>query len=127
MAYDEKLAERVRADLDVRGLRFEERKMFGGLTYMISGHMCAGIVGDELMVRTGPVAHAAALKRPHARPMDFTGRPMKGFLFVAPAGVRTAGGLRKWLDLGVEHAQSLPPKKAAKQPRAPSPRRQRPA
>ena len=81
MGYDERLAERVRAVLaDLDGVR--EQKMFGGLAFMVRDKMCVGVTNDDLMVRLGVDGHDAALKRPHARPMDFTGRPMKGFVFV---------------------------------------------
>ena len=85
MAYDEKLADRVRGVLvDRRDVH--EKKMFGGLAFMVRGHMCVGIVDRELMARIGPDASEKALTRPHVRPMDFTGRPLKG------NGVHRAGG-----------------------------------
>lgn len=109
MAFDEELAERVREVLGPhRGLA--ERKMFGGLAFMLNGNMCCGIVGDELMVRVGAEAHGEALRRPHARRMDFTGRPMKGMVFVAPNGLRARRSLDAWVRRGVEYALSLPPK-----------------
>jgi hypothetical protein len=80
--------------------------MFGGLAFMVSGHMCCGIVGKDLVVRTGPQAFDEALRKPHSRPMDFTGRPMKGFVFVAPAGchsdrdLKSMGTARTRLRLG---------------------------
>ncbi len=113
MAYDERLADRIR---DVLGPRpgVAERKMFGGLAFMLDGHMCCGIVGDELMVRVGPDAHAEALKRAHAREMDFTGRPSKGMVFVGAEGCRTQRSLAAWVNRGVDFAASLPPKGARK-------------
>ena len=97
MAYDEELAARVR---DVLALEpdLRERKMFGGLAFMLRGNMCCGLIRDELMVRVGSAGHDEALARPHTRPMDFTGRAMKGMIYVEPAGLATA------------HARSLPPK-----------------
>ena len=107
MAYDEKLAGRVREALGERpGLT--ERKMFGGLAFMLGGNMCCGIVKDELMVRVGADRHAEALAQPNARPMDFTGRSMKGMVFVSEDGCRTAASLRRWVDLGATFALSLP-------------------
>lgn len=107
MAYDEKLAERVRNALAARS-RVTEKKMFGGLAFLVSGRMCCGILGDTLMVRVGPERYAAALSRPHARPMDFTGRPLTGFVYVAPMGFRSKQALTKWVDCGVEFASALP-------------------
>ncbi len=113
MAYDEQLAERVRAVLDGQpGLT--ERKMFGGLAFMLAGNMCVGVEHDRLMVRLGPDLHEEALTRPHAAPMDFTGRPMKGFVFVAPGGISTPGELREWVDLALRFCRTLPAKKAKK-------------
>ena len=99
MAYDEKLADRVRAELEDQAPDQEivEKKMFGGLCFMVSGAMTVGVTGTDLMVRVGPDAHADALGRPHARPMDFTGRPMKGFVFVDAAGTKTRRQLAPWV------------------------------
>ena len=108
MAYDEKLAGRIRAILadhaDVR-----EQKMFGGLTFMVGGHMCCGVNGDELIVRLDPDQENDALARPHARPMDFTGRPMRGFVTVQPEGLKGAQ-LNRWVREAVAQAESLSPK-----------------
>jgi hypothetical protein len=84
--------------------------MFGGLAFMVNGHMCCGIVGNELVVRTGPDGFERALSQPHARPMDFTGRPMKGFVFVAPVGYRTDRDLKAWTQRGLKFVLGLPPK-----------------
>jgi TfoX/Sxy family transcriptional regulator of competence genes len=109
MAYDENLAERIRAVLkDQQALR--ERKMFGGLAFLVNGNMACGIVGDDLMVRLGEDGADAALEDPHTRPMDFTGRPMKSMVYVAPAGFAREQELRAWVDRGVAYARSLPPK-----------------
>ena len=108
MAYDEHLAGRVRSALaGQEGLT--ERKMFGGLAFMLDGHMACGIVKEELMLRLGPESAAAALDRPHVRPMDFTGKPMAGMVFVAPEGLR-GGALRRWVDQATAFARTLPPK-----------------
>lgn len=110
MAYDEQLAERARAIL--KGQRaLVEKKMFGGLAYMSNGKMFAGILKNELMVRVGPEGNAAALKEPHTRPMDFTGRPMKGYIFVEPGGVKADAQLRTWLSKGLAFVAGVPPKK----------------
>lgn len=108
MAYDEDLAARIRAVVDVR---FDERKMFGGLAFMVGGNMACGVVGEELMVRVGKDNYEDALRKPHAREMDFTGRAMKGMVFVAPEGIRDKRSLAAWVRRGVDHASSLPPKK----------------
>ncbi|MBI5450088.1 MAG: TfoX/Sxy family protein [Gammaproteobacteria bacterium] len=109
MAYDEGLAERLR---DVFAGRHDvtERRMFGGLAFMVHGHMCCGIVGDTLMARVGPDAYAAALARPHVRAMDFTGRPMKGFIYVAPAGFDSDEQLLAWVRRCEGFIATLPPK-----------------
>ena len=108
MAYDERLADRVRELLDER-TDVTERRMFGGLTFMVGGHMCCGINSDELILRLGPEAEETALRAPHARPMDFTRRPMRGFLTIAPDGLK-GPSLRRWIEQAVAHAESLPPK-----------------
>lgn len=111
MAYDEKLAGRVRKALGERpGL--SERKMFGGLAFMLGGNMCCGVVKDELMVRVGADRHAESIAQPDARPMDFTGRAMNGMVFVGAAGCRTDQDLRRWVDQGAAFALSLPAKNA---------------
>jgi TfoX/Sxy family transcriptional regulator of competence genes len=109
VAYDEGLAERIRELLDERD-GVSEKRMFGGLAFLVNGNMAVGIVKDELMVRVGPAAHAAALREPHARPMDFTKRPMQGFVFVAPAGFAEDAELRRWVERGLRLAESLPRK-----------------
>ena len=110
MAYDEKLAERVRALLTARK-RVTEKRMFGGLAFLLGGRMCCGVLNDELVVRVGPARYNEALVRPHARPMDFTGKPLTGFVYVAPAGFRTRPALEKWVGLGLEFASTLHAKK----------------
>jgi len=109
--YDEVLANRVRALLSAREI-FSERKMFGGLCFMLGGNMACGIAGDDLMVRTGPARYEESLRQPHARPMDFTGRPMTGMVFVGPEGLDDEG-LARWLAVGVNFAATLPPKAGA--------------
>jgi TfoX/Sxy family transcriptional regulator of competence genes len=109
MAYDEKLAERIRNVLAPR-VGLSERKMFGGLAFMLNGNMCCGLTADALMVRVGPDRFEEALAEPHARPMDFTGRPMKGMVYVDPAAYASDEGLAAWVKRGVDFAASLPPK-----------------
>jgi len=108
VAYDEGLAQRVREVLDRPGVT--EKKMFGGLCFLVNGNMAAGIVGEELMLRVGPDRYAEALARPHAREMDFTGRALKGMVYVAAAGVEDDGALARWVAMGADFAGSLPPK-----------------
>ena len=112
MAYDEGLAERIRGILADRH-DVSEKKMFGGIAFMIRGHMAVGIVKDDLMVRVGPEAHDKLVQQPHARLMDFTGRPMKGFLYVASPGVETDADLERWAGHGLKYAMSLPAKAAS--------------
>jgi TfoX N-terminal domain len=112
VAYDEDLADRVRAVLPAEEL-VTERRMFGGLTFMLRGHMCCGIVGDTLMVRLGQGASDRALDHPHVRPMDFTGRPAKGMVFVEPGGLHGAE-LRAWIDAATAFVRTLPPKPVRK-------------
>ena len=109
MAYDEQLADRVRNVLGPRR-GFIEQKMFGGLCFMVRGNMCCGIVKDDLMVRVGPDQYERLLAEPYARLMDFTGRAMKGFVFVGPEGYRSDEALAKWVKRGVDFALSLPAK-----------------
>src|SRR5882672_2735131 len=105
MAFDERLADRVRAVLGETDIT--ERRMFGGLAFLLRGHMCVGIIGHDLMVRVGPDQLDSALAEKHARPMDFTGRPAKGMVYVAPAGLRTERSLEGWIDRGVRFTRSL--------------------
>ncbi len=108
MAYDEKLADRVRDVLEeVEGVT--ERKMFGGLAFMVRGHMACGIVGNDLMLRLGAEGAERALERPHVRPMDFTGKPMTGMVYVAPEGLKGAA-LRRFVGEATDFVAGLPPK-----------------
>ena len=104
-----KLAERLRLGLGrQRGL--EEKKMFGGVGFLINGNLACGVHGNELIVRVDPEKHAQLLKRPHAKPFDMTGRPMKGWLMVGAAGCKTDKQLNTWIQEGVGFAVTLPPK-----------------
>ena len=109
MAYNEPLGGRIRRLLADRGDVFE-RNRFGGLAFMIRGNMFVGVNGDELMVRVGPDAYDKALRRKHAREMDFTGRALTGYVYVSADGVRTRAALMSWLGLCVAFADSIPPK-----------------
>jgi TfoX/Sxy family transcriptional regulator of competence genes len=106
VAYDETLADRVRDALAPRA-DLSERKMFGGIAFMIGGNMAVGVIEDDLMVRLDPVDAETALGEEHARPMDFTGRPMKGMVFVAPEGTAGDDDLSGWVDAGADFAASL--------------------
>ena len=109
MAYDEELAERIRRALAGRQ-GVSEKKMFGGIAFMLRGNMFCGIVRDDLMVRVGLERHEEALAQPHARPMDFTGRPMRGMVYVGPEGCRTDEALKRWVEQGLNFAATLPAK-----------------
>jgi hypothetical protein len=117
MAFDEGLVERIRAATGADP-SMSERKMFGGLCFMSGGNMCFGVLGDEVMVRVGPDAYVEALGRPHVREMDFTGRSMRGMVFVDPAGIAEDDDLEGWLQRGLAFARSLPPKPAETRSRA---------
>lgn len=108
MAYDEALADRVRKALGKRR-DLDEKRMFGGLAFMLGGHMCCGVFRGGLIVRVPRAGTGSALKRPHAKPFDFTGKPMRGFVVVAPGGLQGAA-LRRWVDEAVSHVGTLPPK-----------------
>lgn len=109
MAYDEHLAERIRGVLRDRDA-VTERKMFGGIAFMIGGNMAVGVTRDELMVRVGPDAHDDALAQPHVRVMDMGNRPMRGMVNVAPAGIERDADLTRWVNAGADVAAALPPK-----------------
>ena len=109
MAYDEKLAARIRAALGEReGLR--EQRMFGGIGWMLRGNMCVGILGDALIVRFDVEDEPEVLAAKHVRPFDPTGRPMAGWAFVDPPATRTAKGVARWVDRALAFNATLPPK-----------------
>ena len=110
MAYDELLADRMRRCF-AGVTNASEKKMFGGLCFLVGGNMACGITSHgPMMVRVGSDAYEDALSRPHARPMDFTGKPLKGMVYVDPEGVRRDADLREWVARGIAFAQSLPVK-----------------
>lgn len=109
MAYDEGLAERLR-DLLSEQTGVTEKKMFGGLAFLWQGHMFCGITGEDLLVRVGAENYQQVLSEPHTRLMDFTGRPMKGYVYVQPEGLEADDDLKHWARRGLEFVLSLPPK-----------------
>jgi TfoX/Sxy family transcriptional regulator of competence genes len=108
MAFDEGLAQRLRERLGAE--RVAERKMFGGLAFLVDGNMCVGVMGEELIARVGPDATDAALRRPGARLFDFTSRPMKGWLQVEPAALEDDDALDAWVEDALRYVRTLPPK-----------------
>jgi len=113
MAYDTTLAELVRhATRTLRGVT--EKQMFGGLAFLLDGKMFVGVSGNELMVRVGPERHDEALRNPNVRIMDFTGRPMRGYVFVAPAGLQDEPAIDRWIRWSSEFVAGLPAKPAPK-------------
>ena|SRR5215472_1499791 len=117
MAYDAHLADRVRWILN-GAAEFSEKKMFGGLTFMVNGQMCCGVLKDDLVLRLTPEHAAAALQRPHTRPMDFTGSPMKSMVYVSAAGTDSDEALIDWIMSAVKLARSTPGRKRAAGPGA---------
>ena len=117
MSYDEGLAERIRTAMaSVVDRPVAEKKMFGGIAFMLDDKMCVGVVKEDLMVRVGPLRHESALKERGARVMDFNHRPAVGFLFVGPEGYESEKDLTKWLGWSIEYVDSVParPAKAKK-------------
>lgn len=111
MAYDERTATRIRSVMADRP-GYSERKMFGGVCFMIHGHMCCGVVGSDLMLRLGNEMSAEALEENHTRPMDFTGKTMSSMIYVEPEGFTTESELRRWIARAVGFVETLPPKKS---------------
>lgn len=111
MGYDEGLEERVREALhEVKRAELVEKKMFGGVGFLVRGNMACGVHKDRLIVRVGPEKYGEALARPHARVFDITGRPMKGWVMVEPEGCETDQALRDWVQEGMEFGLTLPAK-----------------
>jgi hypothetical protein len=109
MPYNEGLAQRVRASLAEHDA-VDEKKMFGGLAFMLNGNMCCGIIRDDLMVRVGPEQYADALAQLHVRELDFTGRPMRGMIVVSADGLSSDADLAAWVRRGVAFVSGLPAK-----------------
>jgi hypothetical protein len=108
VAFDEGLAERVREAL--AAIPVSEKRMFGGLAFMLHGNMCCGVVGDSLMIRVPADEHETILEEPDVRPFDMTGRPMKGWVVVSEDGIAEDEQLRAWVERSVAFASLLPPK-----------------
>jgi len=123
MAYNEYLAERVRAELKRHRVPVEEKAMMGGLCFMVHDKMCVGVDHDRLMVRLDPAREAEALARPGAAPMDFTGRPLRGFVFVAAEGWERAADLAAWLGLALDYNPRAKASKKKARPRPVTPRK----
>jgi TfoX/Sxy family transcriptional regulator of competence genes len=102
MAYDEQLAERIRRGFLKARVPFEEKRMMGGLCFMVKGKMCVGVEKNRLMARIDPAIYDASLQRKGCLPMDFTGRPLRGFVFVEAPGLTTDDDLNAWLKLAVD-------------------------
>ena len=109
MAFDEQAAERVRRILRRRN-GVSERKMFGGLCFLLNGHMCCGLVGTDLVLRLGEEGTSMALTEPDTHEMDFTGKPMKSMISVRPPGYAADDELKAWIDRAVKFIRSLPAK-----------------
>lgn len=109
MAFDETVADRVRTAL-ARRRGLAEKKMFGGLAFLVHGNMACGVIGDDLVLRVGADGADRLLRSQHVRPMDFTGRPLTGYVYVAPGGYRRAADLRRLVDQAVTFARTLPKK-----------------
>jgi TfoX/Sxy family transcriptional regulator of competence genes len=109
MAYDKGLAQRVR-ELFEEEPGFNEKKMFGGICFLMNGNMACGILNEDLIVRVGPDKYSELLKLPHVRQFDITGRPMKGWVMVSCEGYESDRDLARWVKQGLRYALSLPPK-----------------
>ena len=110
MPYDENLAKRIESILKFR-CGITQKKMFGGLCFLINGNMLCGISDDKLMARVGPKNYDFSLKQKHATEMDFTGKPLKGIIYVLPDGIKRKDSLKKWIDICIEFVGALPKKK----------------
>jgi TfoX/Sxy family transcriptional regulator of competence genes len=102
MAYNTKLADRVRTLIDAAGQPCEEKAMFGGLCFMVNGKMCVGVESERLMVRLDPAVTDIVMEKEGCSPMDFTGRIMKGYVFVAIEALQTKTKLQYWLQLALD-------------------------
>jgi len=109
MTFSERTADQIRRAMK-KTPGWSERQMFRGVTFMVKGNMCCGVLDEHLVVRVGPDAYEGALREPHTRPMDFTGRPLRGFVFVERKGFKSDRSLAKWIDRGMKFVATLPPK-----------------
>ena len=101
MAYNEYLADRIADFFKSKAIPFQEKKMFGGLCYLVDHKMCVGIIQDRLMARVGADASEESLGHPYVKPMDFTGRPMKGYIYIQPEGLEHEQDLNYWLEMAL--------------------------
>ena len=108
MTYNDKLAKRIRSEFGE--IPFVEKKMFGGVGFLVHGNMACGVHKDNMIVRVGPDKHEVLLKKKYTRVFDITGRPMKGWLMIEPEGCKTSSQVGAWVKEGVEFALTLPPK-----------------
>lgn len=109
MTFSELTAIQIRSVMqDAPGL--SERHMFGGVAFILEGNMCCGVINDNLVVRVGPEAYERTLREPYTRPMDFTGRPLPGFVYVEPDGFASGASLKEWVDRGIRFVRTLPPR-----------------
>ena len=111
MAYDTALAKRVGALLR-RRKNITQKEMFGGACFLVNGNMCCGVERDKLVVRVGVESYEQLLQKRHVKPMDFTGKPLRGFIYVLPAGLKRRESLKAWLDWGLQYVGSLPAKRS---------------
>jgi TfoX/Sxy family transcriptional regulator of competence genes len=112
VAYDVHLADRIRSILKSAG-EFSEKKMFGGLAFMVNGRMCCGVLKTDLVLRLAPEEAVASLRQPHTRPMDFTGKPVKSMIYVSAIGTDSDQALATWVGSALKLARSLPEKRSA--------------
>lgn len=126
MPYDEQLAQRIREILADRN-DVVEKKMFGGVAFMVAGRMACGLLGDRLIVRIGTDAASRHIGQPHVKPMDFSGRVMKPFAMIEAAGLRTKAQRQRWVAMAVEFALAEGPKARPRRRPAKSPRPRSPA
>jgi TfoX/Sxy family transcriptional regulator of competence genes len=106
LVYNEQLASKIRT-IVARRKGWTEKKMFGGIAFMLNGKMCCGVIKDDLLVRVGAERNDEALALANSRPMDFTGKPMKGFIYVDSKGWSKDAALKKWVDMGIDYVSSL--------------------
>lgn len=102
MSYDLHLADRIRRRLDSSGVRYKDKEMFGGIAFMVRDKMCVGIIKNDLMARIDPEIYPTALMKKGVRTMTFTGKPMKGYVYISPEGVDSAKEMNYWIDLCLE-------------------------
>ena len=109
MTYNQSSAQRIREQMK-KNPGFVEKKMFGGICFLLNGNMACGILNDDIIVRVGKEAYEGCLALPHTRQFDITGRPMTGWVMVSPEGYQSDAELETWLQKGIDFAKALPPK-----------------